>query len=52
MVTRSGQRLALVFVFLAGFITFGAIGASAQSSINFNGGASIDPTQVYAGVSW
>ena len=52
MVIRSGQRLALVFVFLAGFITFGAAGAAAQSSINFNGGASIDPTQVYAGVSW
>ena len=52
MVTRSGQRFALVFVFLAGFIAVGATGASAQSSINFNGGASIDPTQVYAGVSW
>lgn len=52
MVTRSGQRVALVIVFLAGFITFSAQGASAQSSINFNGGASIDPTQVYAGVSW
>src|SRR5690349_11854992 len=52
MVTRSGQRFALVVVFLAGFITLGASGASAQSSINFNGGASIDPTQVYAGVSW
>ena len=52
MVTRSGQRFALIVVFLAGFITFGAAGASAQSSINFNGGASIDPTQVYAGVSW
>ena len=52
MVIRSGQRLALVFVFLAGFITFGAAGAAAQSSINFNGGASIDPEQVYAGVSW
>ena len=52
MVTRSGQRVALVMVFLAGFITVSAATALAQSSINFNGGASIDPTQVYAGVSW
>jgi hypothetical protein len=52
MVTRSGQRVALVIVFLAGFITFDAAGASAQSSINFTGGGSIDPEQVYAGVSW
>jgi hypothetical protein len=26
--------------------------ASAQSAINFNGGVSIDPEQIYAGVSW
>ena len=52
MVTRSGQRVALVIVFLAGFITFDAASASAQSSINFTGGGSIDPEQVYAGVSW
>jgi hypothetical protein len=52
MVTRSGQRYALVIVFLAGFITFSAASASAQSSINFTGGGSIDPEQVYAGVSW
>ncbi len=52
MVTRSGQRSALVIVFLAGFITFNAASASAQSSINFTGGGSIDPEQVYAGVSW
>src|SRR5829696_10073886 len=52
MVTRSGQRLALIALFFAGFMTFSAARASAQSSINFNGGASIDPTQVYAGVSW
>jgi hypothetical protein len=52
MVTRSGQRIALVIVFLAGFITFNAASASAQSSINFTGGGSIDPEQVYAGVSW
>ena len=52
MVTRSGQRFALLVVFLAGFAVFSAASASAQSSINFNGGASIDPEQVYAGVSW
>ena len=52
MVTRSGQRFVLLIVFLAGFITSSAVSASAQSSINFNGGASIDPTQAYAGVSW
>ena len=52
MVTRSGQRDALVIIFLAGFIAFGASSASAQSSINFTGGASIDPEQLYAGVSW
>jgi hypothetical protein len=52
MVTRSGQRVALVSVFLAGFITLSAASASAQSSINFTGGGSIDPEQVYAGVSW
>ena len=52
MVTRSGQRYALVIVFLAGFIAFSAASASAQSSINFTGGGSIDPEQVYAGVSW
>ena len=52
MVSFSGQRrLAIVLVFAA-FLGFSARDASAQSSINFNGGASIDPTQVYAGVSW
>src|SRR5215207_1208887 len=52
MVTRSGHRIALIAVLFAGFTTFGATTAVAQSSINFNGGASIDPEQVYAGVSW
>lgn len=52
MVTRSGHRIALIAVFLAGFMGLAGGTASAQSSINFNGGASIDPTQVYAGVSW
>ena len=52
MVTRSGQRIALVIVFLAGFIISNAASASAQSSINFTGGGSIDPEQIYAGVSW
>ncbi|HUQ89286.1 MAG TPA: hypothetical protein VM096_17125 [Vicinamibacterales bacterium] len=52
MVTRSRRRFALIALFFAGFVTFSAAGASAQSAINFTGGASIDPTQVYAGVSW
>jgi hypothetical protein len=63
MVTRSGHsfdslrslragRLPAVLLF---FILFsGAIPstAAAQSSIQFNGGASIDPEQAYAGVAW
>lgn len=52
MVTRSGHRFALVAVFFAGLMAFGATRASAQPSINFTGGGSIDPEQVYAGVSW
>src|SRR5262245_42358631 len=56
MVTRSGQRLLFVAVFFAGLMMFGATRASAQSpsraSINFTGGGSIDPEQIYAGVSW
>ena len=63
MVTRSGHsfdslrslragRLPAVLLF---FILFsGAIPstAAAQSSIQFNGGASLDPEQAYAGVAW
>jgi len=63
MVTRSGHpfdslrslragRLPAVILFFVLFSGAHASVASAQSSINFNGGASIDPTQVYAGVSW
>jgi hypothetical protein len=52
MVTRSGQRPALVALVFAGLTMFGGSRASAQSSINFTGGGSIDPEQVYAGVSW
>jgi hypothetical protein len=52
MVIRSGHRFALVAVLIAGLMAFGAPRASAQSSINFTGGGSIDPEQVYAGVSW
>ena len=52
MVTRSGHRLALIAVFFAGLMALGANLASAQSSINFTGGGSIDPEQLYAGVSW
>jgi hypothetical protein len=52
MVSFSGQR-GLVWAFLAtAFLGISKLDASAQSAINFNGGASIDPEQVYAGVSW
>ena len=57
MVPCSGQRVLVAAVFCALFLGFSAREASAQSSstrssINFNGGGSIDPEQVYAGVSW
>lgn len=52
MVIRSGHRGALIAVVCAAFLGWHAAPASAQSSINFNGGASIDPEQIYAGVSW
>src|ERR1044071_2420402 len=52
MVTWNGHRLVVFALFFAGLLTCSARNASAQSSINFNGGGSIDPTQVYAGVSW
>jgi hypothetical protein len=52
MVPLSGQRVVVVLAFLAAFSTLAPVRASAQSSINFTGGASIDPEQVYAGVSW
>lgn len=63
MVSRSGHpfdslcslrasRSIGVLVFFAALYLVAVIPASAQSSINFGGGASIDPTQVYAGVSW
>jgi len=52
MVTRSGHRIAAIAMFCVVVTGLTATAASAQSSINFNGGASIDPEQVYAGVSW
>jgi hypothetical protein len=52
MVTGSGHRIALIAVFFVVLAGLSQGQASAQSSINFNGGASIDPEQVYAGVSW
>lgn len=52
MVLRSGRPLALVGALCAVFMSIAVIPVAAQSSINFNGGASIDPTQVYGGVSW
>jgi len=52
MVSRSGQQFAIATVLTACLVTFSAPPASAQSLISFSGGASIDPTQVYAGVAW
>jgi hypothetical protein len=52
MVISSGHRFALIAVFWAAFIGLTPAPAAGQSAINFNGGASIDPEQVYAGVSW
>ena len=52
MVPFSGQRVRIAAVVSLLFLGFSAHEVSAQSSINFNGGASIDPEQVYAGVSW
>lgn len=52
MVSISGRRAALAFAFFAAFSLIAATRASAQSSINFNGGVSIDPSQLYGGVSW
>jgi hypothetical protein len=51
MVPFSGQRAAILALLCAGFAII-PNASHAQSSINFNGGASIDPEQVYAGVSW
>jgi hypothetical protein len=52
MVSFSGhQRLVAVAIAVC-FLGFAAKSARAQSSIGFSGGASIDPTQVYAGVAW
>jgi hypothetical protein len=52
MVSFSGHRACAVLTFLAAFSALTAASASAQSSINFTGGFSIDPEQVYGGVSW
>src|SRR5690348_4981264 len=49
---RRSARATLVAIFLGAFLLAIAPMASAQSSINFNGGVSIDPKQAYAGVSW
>ena len=52
MVSLSGHRVALAAAFCVLFMGATARTAQAQSSINFTGGGSIDPEQVYAGVSW
>jgi hypothetical protein len=52
MVTRSGHRAGRTFALALACLVVLAWPARAQSSIGFSGGASIDPKQVYAGVSW
>lgn len=52
MVSISGHRRAIALVLAACFVGLRAPHAAAQSLISFSGGASIDPTQVYAGVAW
>ena len=52
MVISRGHRLGWSAVVFVAFIHLSAPPATAQSSIHFNGGVSIDPEQIYAGVSW
>lgn len=52
MVPRRGHQIALMSVVFAGLMTLMPRAAAAQSSINFNGGASIDPEQACVGVAW
>ena len=52
MVSRSGHRRLVIVSFALCLMGLSARAASAQSSIGFNGGASIDPEQAYAGVFW
>jgi hypothetical protein len=52
MVLFRGQHRIAVWFLSVGILALWTKDAAAQSSINFSGGASIDPAQVYAGVSW
>lgn len=52
MVSFSGHRRMIATAIAVCFLAFASDSAEAQSSISFSGGASIDPTQVYAGVAW
>ena len=52
MVSRSGHAVVVAVMFCAAFLLVPAQRAAAQSSINFTGGASIDPEQIYVGVAW
>jgi hypothetical protein len=45
-------RTGLVVAAFCAFMCLTLRPAAAQSSINFTGGASIDPTQAYVGVAW
>jgi hypothetical protein len=47
-----GQRWIVALMVAAGSAVLAPALAAAQSAISFSGGASIDPTQVYAGVAW
>src|SRR5262245_56429177 len=52
MVPFTGQRARIAALLCGLLVIFSVKPSSAQSAINFNGGASFDPEQVYAGVSW
>ena len=52
MVSFSGHRCVIATVFAASLLAIAVTPADAQSSISFNGGASIDPEQAYVGVAW
>lgn len=52
MVSFRGHRRLAATAIAVCFLSVASTSASAQSSISFSGGASIDPEQVYAGVAW
>ena len=52
MVPFSGQRASIAALICGVMLLVSPRTSAAQSAINFNGGGSIDPEQIYAGVSW